>query len=428
MGSGLESKLSRVAKVCLLPAICLGYGLAARSQDVPARGDVLPAGEGKEILETRCTLCHNTERVTRQRFARDDWQDTINRMIGYGVPLSDNQKAVLTDYLAANFRGEPKAPGILVPGKVEVTIKEWTLPTRGTLPHDPLVAADGAVWYSGQLANLIGRLDPKTGQFKEYRMKTARSGPNGLVEDKDGNIWFAGGYQTYIGKLDPKTGEITEYQLGEGARPHTPIFDHEGNLWFTLNMSHQVGRIIPSTGEVKLVPAATPGASPYGIAVNSQGVPFFSQTGTNKLGSIDPETMKITEYVLPNQAARPRRIAITPDDALWYTDYPRGYLGMYDPKTGTHKEWPSPSGAKSAPYGITTVGNIVWYSESGAKKNTLVRFDPATEKFQTWLIPVGGAHPEIMRTIVRNMTRSPQGTLWLALSGTNGIAAVEVKE
>ena len=417
-----QAESKSIFKVLLTAAILLCSTPATRGQDP------LPTGEGKAILETRCTLCHNVERVTRRRFAHEDWQDTINRMIGYGALVNNDQKAVLTDYLASNFPGDPLSAGVVIPGNVEVAIKEYTLPTRGTLPHDPLVARDGSVWYSGQLANLIGRFDPKTGQFKEYRMKTARSGPNGLVEDKEGNIWFAGGYQTYIGKLDPKTGEITEYQLGAGSRPHTPIFDPKGNLWFTMNTSSQVGRLIPSTGEIKLVKAATQGASPYGMAVNSKGIPFFSQTGTNKLGSIDPETMEIMEYVLPNPASRPRRIAITPDDVLWYTDNPRGYLGMYDPKTRTHKEWPSPSGAKSAPYGIATIGNIVWYSESGAKKNTLVRFDPITERFQTWLIPVGDGHGDIMRTIVRNMVPSPEGTLWLALSGTNAIASVEVKE
>jgi hypothetical protein len=52
---------------------------------------------------------------------------------------------------------------------------------------------------------------------------------------------------------------------------------------------------------------------------------------------------------------------------------------------------------------------------------------PKTEKFQTWLIPVSDGHGDVVRTIVRNMMPSPQGTLWLALSGTNGIASVEVK-
>src|SRR6266705_224498 len=76
----------------------------------------------------------------------------------------------------------------------------------------------------------------------------------------------------------------------------------------------------------------------------------------------------------------PRRIAITSDDVLWYGDYSRGYLGSYDPKTGKAREWKSPAGIDSAPYGITAVGDVVWYSESGASPNTLVRFDPKTEK------------------------------------------------
>ena len=415
-------EFSKVFGMCLISAVFFCSALAAWGQDA------LPAGEGKEILATRCTLCHNVERITGRRFAREDWQDTVSRMIGYGAPVNNDQKTALVNYLASNFAGNSLPAGTVVPGTVEVAIKEWTLPTRGSLPHDALVAPDGSIWYSGQVANLIGRFDPKTGQFKEYRMKTPNSGPNGLVADKEGNIWFAGGNLTYIGKLDPKTGEITEYQLGANSRPHTPIFDQRGNLWFTLNTSSQVGRLIPTTGEIKLVSSPTKGSSPYGIAVNSKGVPFFSESGTNKLGTIDPETMQFTEYVLPNSASRPRRIAITADDVLWYTDLPLGYLGMYDPKTGTHKEWLSPSGAKSQPYGISAIGNIVWYSESGSKKNTLVRFDPKTEKFQTWLIPVGGGHGDIVRTIVRNMMPSPQGTLWLALSGTNGIASVEVKQ
>jgi len=54
-------------------------------------------------------------------------------------------------------------------------------------------------------------------------------------------------------------------------------------------------------------------------------------------------------------------------------------------------EWPSPGGPKSRPYAITIMDGIVWYSESGVRPNTLVRFDPKTEKFQTWVIPAAEA-------------------------------------
>jgi virginiamycin B lyase len=51
----------------------------------------------------------------------------------------------------------------------------------------------------------------------------------------------------------------------------------------------------------------------------------------------------------------------------------------------------------------------------------MVRFDPATQKFQTWPIPSGGG-------VVRNMMPTPDGReVWLATSGVNGIARVEIK-
>ena len=49
--------------------------------------------------------------------------------------------------------------------------------------------------------------------MKEYDLKTPRTGPHGLSEDKDGNIWFTGNSAALIGKLDPKTGAVTEYPM-----------------------------------------------------------------------------------------------------------------------------------------------------------------------------------------------------------------------
>jgi virginiamycin B lyase len=141
--------------------------------------------------------------------------------------------------------------------------------------------------------------------------------------------------------------------------------------------------------------------------------------GSNKVGRIDPDSLAIREYVLPNADARPRRVAITHDDIIWYSDYARGFLGRLDPKTGKVTEWPSPGGPNSRPYGITAVGDVIWYSESNTSPNTLVRFDTKTQKFQTWAIPSGGG-------VVRNMVHTPDGNLWLACSGVNKIAFVQV--
>src|SRR5205085_10371041 len=91
-------------------------------------------------------------------------------------------------------------------------------------------------------------------------------------------------------------------------------------------------------------------------------------------------------------AARPRRIALSPDGTIYFTDYARGYLGHFDPAAGKLiKEWPSPGGARSRPYGIAISDDgQVWYSESGVKPNTLVRFDPKAESFSSETISSGG--------------------------------------
>jgi virginiamycin B lyase len=130
--------------------------------------------------------------------------------------------------------------------------------------------------------------------------------------------------------------------------------------------------------------------------------------------------MAIREYPLPNAAARPRRIAIQPDDVMWYSDYARGYLGRFDPKTGNVTEFASPGGPNSRPYGIVYLKNAVWYSESGVRPNTIVRFDLATQRFQTWEIPSGGG-------VVRNMMVTRDGNIAIACSGVNRVGLVTVK-
>ena len=62
---------------------------------------------------------------------------------------------------------------------------------------------------------------------------------------------------------------------------------------------------------------------------------------------------------------------------------------------------------------------MIWYSESAVQPNTVVRFDPKNEKFQTWAIPAGGG-------VVRNMMTTRDGNLVIAESGLNKVGLVEI--
>ncbi|HKU25496.1 MAG TPA: hypothetical protein VJQ54_08495 [Candidatus Sulfotelmatobacter sp.] len=381
----------------------------------------LPAGNGKKLVESDCASCHSLNRITSTGHTPKDWENIVYMMYNAGAPVREDQIKEVAGYLARNFPPKPGPRAVLVPGSATVSIKEWSVPTPGSRPHDPLATADGFIWYTGQMANVLGRFDPRNGVIKEFPLKIAQSGPHGLTADKDGNIWFTANFKAYIGKLNPTTAEITQYPMPDPAArdPHTLVFDQQGTLWFTVQGADMVGRLIPSTGKITLMKVPTGRALPYGMVVSSKGIPFFVEFGSNKIGSIDPASLQVREYVLPHADSRPRRIAITSDDALWYSDYARGYLGRFVPATGKVSEWPSPGGPKSQPYGIAAVRDVIWYSESGVEPNTIVRFDPKTEKFQTWAIPSGGG-------VVRNMSVTRDGNIALACSGVNKVGLVKL--
>lgn len=303
---------------------------------------------------------------------------------------------------------------------LHVSIHEWDVPTPKARPHDPAVGRDGALWFTEQLGNKIGRLDPATGAIREFPLKTANTGPHGLVADRDGNIWFTGNYSGLIGKLDPSTGNVTEYKMPDplASDPHTPVFDTQGILWFTVQGGNMVGRLDPHSGKIDLKKVPTKEALPYGMGINSKGIPFFCEFGSNKIGKIDPKAMEIVEYILP-EGTRPRRMAIAADDRVYFTDFELGHLGRLDPETGAVKMWSSPGGPGSSPYGMTiTPDGMVWYSEAGVNPNTIVRFDPRTETFAVAKIPSGGG-------VVRNLAATSDGRVYIACSGVNKVGIVE---
>ncbi len=387
---------------------------------LPAMGQQLPDGPGKELAEANCNSCHTLLSRVGSGYTENGWKTVLRMMVNQGVELPADQIEPLREYLTRSFPEKGKPEGVVIPGPAEVSFQNWQVPTPGSRPHDPLATKDGSLWYTGQLANVLGRLDPATGKFTEFQLKTPHSGPHGLQEDHDGNIWYTGNTGSLIGRLDPKTGAVTEYPTPEQGDPHTLIFDKNGILWFTMQNLNRIGRLDPQSGEIKLLTPPTANSRPYGMALNSKGTIFFVEFGTNQVGSIDPKTMEFREYRLPDAASRPRRLAITSDDIVWYSDYSRGYLGRLDPSTGGVTEWKSPSGPKSEPYGISAINDIIWYSESGSTPNTVVRFDPKAEKFQSWAIPGGG-------NIVRNTSVTRDGNFLLANSLMNDVTLVAIK-
>jgi len=404
-------------RVWTLPLIAMGAGALVPGNGVAAG---LPEAGGKHLIEGACTSCHPVNRITRSSgYDADGWTELVGTMVDFSE--SSDTRTRIVHYLKTHFPPNTKRAPKLISGDVRIAFKEWVVPTLGQRPRDPIEAADGTIWWAGQWGNMIGRIDPKTGAMKEYPLPE-KAMPHTVTMDAAGNVWYTGNKNGTVGKFDPKTEKITEYKMPDPAArdPHSAIFDADGILWFTLQHSNRIGRLDPATRDIKLVEAPTPGARPYGIKIDKAGVPWVACNGSNCLIKVDPATMALTEIELPIPATTVRRLDIAADGMIWYVNSSQGRLGRYDPATGDIKEWPSPSGPKSHPYAIAVIDGIVWYNESGKRPDTLVRFDPKTEKFQSWAIPSGGFYAGI----IRHMRPTRDGNLLIHQSGTNRIMRV----
>jgi virginiamycin B lyase len=257
----------------------------------------------------------------------------------------------------------PAAPVVAQP-----VVQEYTVPA-GSHPHDVAPAADGGVWFTAQSAGYLGWLDPNTGETRKFPLGP-RSAPHGVIVGPDGAPWVTDGGQNAIVRVDPSTSEVRAFPLpsGRGANLNTAAFDRNGSLWFT-GQSGVYGKVDPSTAEVK-VWSSPRGSGPYGITS-------------------------------------------TPDGRVFYASNV-GQVGRYDPRTGAWSEWKLP-GSRPMTYAVyVDEQDTVWLTDFGA--NAIVRFDPLSETFEQFVLPLAGAD-------VRQLNGRP-GELWGAESGQDRIVVV----
>lgn len=300
-------------------------------------------------------------------------------------------------------------------------VQEWPVPWEDTRPRDPAVAADGRVWFVGQVGNYVGVLDPRSGEFRRFELP-ARALPHNVVVGPDGALWYAGNGDAHIGRMDPATGQVRRFAMPDSTirDPHTLVFGPRGALWFSVQGGNAVGRLDPATGAVRVVRPSVARARPYGIVVAPDGTPWVALFGTNRIASVDPSGMTMREFTLP-EGARPRRLERTADGMIWYADYPRGMLGRLDPASGQVREWALPGGAQSRPYAMTQdERGRLWLVETGVRPNRLVGFDPATGRFTTPVeIPSGAG------TVRHMVFHRPTRSIWFGTdANTIGRAAL----
>jgi competence protein ComEA len=70
----------------------------------------MPDGPGREPAQRVCSTCHDLARSVSLRQDRDGWKAEINKMIVMGANGSEQDFALILDYLAANYPADALPP------------------------------------------------------------------------------------------------------------------------------------------------------------------------------------------------------------------------------------------------------------------------------------------------------------------------------
>jgi hypothetical protein len=61
-------------------------------------------GQGKELAESICIVCHSFDRVSSSHKSQAEWELTVRRMVEHGAPLNDEQQGSIIEYLAIIYK------------------------------------------------------------------------------------------------------------------------------------------------------------------------------------------------------------------------------------------------------------------------------------------------------------------------------------
>jgi virginiamycin B lyase len=304
----------------------------------------------------------------------------------------------------------------LVLPAVASAIDEFPLPA-GTRPGGITTGPDGALWFTEEGTNGIGRLTT-TGQYTHFGpLQNLASIPNQITAGPDGRLWFTMISANRIGAITT-AGQISEYNGGGAGVGGTPqgITVGPGGLWYTAtNSIRQIdvsGNLGPS------YPIPTSSSDPSDIQLADGRLWFTEQaTAASNIGVLNPTTGQILEYPTPTRSSEPSGIIATAGGLLWFTESAVGLIGRIT-IGGTIDEF-GPTGAE--PSGIAAGRDgALWFTEAPAQAPPPApQCPPASGTHAIGRITSGGTITNHFPTPTplsdpADITEGPDGALWFS--------------
>ena len=266
-------------------------------------------------------------------------------------------------------------------------------------PHDVAVDPHGIAWVGERRGNKLGRFDANTLEFTEIKMPPGptpddRASLGNPQIDAHGILWVNDGPNARWLSYDTKTGKFLAFAWPKGrgsAGGNSMALHPDGTIWATGG--NEARMLDPATAQFKIFepPSAKAGKRPgsYGIAVAGDGSVWWAEPLIDVMARIDPVTGATEEFKIPDQAkSYPRRVNSDGNGDICVANWMSGKLMKIDHKSRQMTLYSSPSGPLAGHYSVSVDkrSHLVWASEHQVDK--IARFDPKTEEWLEFPMPV----------------------------------------
>jgi len=435
---GLESEVQKLAlKPGDSPKLKLSLRAASTGSN-PAEPEeqgyeqVYPPGPGRAVAERTCIICHQENFLPSRPGNAATWTARLDRMMGTFLPtraaasyaegllsyrasalrFSRQDRDDLLAYLVKNFGPDAKPRTVRV--EQEMPLDEAKLSKamyiEYYLPPDPPGKGVNAPEYNKLQAAFVGH---RTGQDVRF--------------DHDGNVWLTDrGYPHRLVKLDPRTGEQKDYELPDPKNGiHEVMIDPAGMIWLPEHSGVQ-----PS--EVKRLLAFNPESQKFeqtipmdpdnvirnpikwlqSLALDSKNNIYVGWIMGGALSKYDRQTKKVTVFPVPQPNAIVYGVVADRNDNIWMALWDSGNVAKFDTHNNGWTIFAPPTYPGHVRRLNVDAQNNIWFGiySAGKRAGKLAKLDQTTGRITEYTIPRQNANPY-------DVMQDPEGNIWSADAG-----------
>ena len=427
--------------------------------------------EQKQKLFVICATCHTLTPILKSGYDEEGWKTTLVRMWNWSQSSYFNKPILsptrekarpgddeLAKYLDSvnlksrtQFDFEFKTLERPKGEDTKVIITEYDLPRADGQPHDAVSDAQGMVWYSDFAEGIVGRLNPRTGEIKEWNNPVEKPGiPGGYQDlelDPSGNPWVGRHELNGFAKFDKKSEKFLNFslpadQVSPSTRTTFLTVTPQGKVWIKDDQDKKAFLFDPATNQFKgydqfpegvisknvalnpNFPGDVSSKEPsrhniYGINSDSAGNEYGADILGGNILKVEAASGKATMYPTPTPQSGPRRMHVDALDRIWIGEFYGNKLAMFDTRSADFQEWLHPI-PWYGPYDVAP-DKEGWVWTGAMSSDFITRFNPRTREFRKYLLPRVGAN--VRRVDVDNTGARP--VFWVGENHQAKLAKVE---